>query len=146
MYICAGELCLKRSREEELAALLERAKTSGLKEDALNADDYAAGCTRLERRLSDLSLSRQLPYQLCTEIRIMQNTDVVIAQNLQSLYTNAFPLWKSRAVLCMGTGTQRIFDAAMLKETDTALINACDAIINAISLHTEKQKKGFFGS
>lgn len=144
MYIYAGELCLKRSRSVNLNDLLMRAKSSGLREDVLHAQDYEQGCARLEKKLSDLSLSRQLPFQMCTEIRMMQNTDIVFAENLRSLCVNAFPLWKSRIILSYGTGTERYFDPQILKDSNAKLIAACDALIKALSLNRTKRKKGSF--
>lgn len=142
MYIYAGELCLKRSRSENLNELLNLAKKTGLKEDVLHAQDYEANCRRLEKKLSDLSLSRQLPFQMCTEIRVMQNTDLVIAENLRALCVNAFPLWKSRMMLAAGTGIERVFDPQIIEETDRMLKDAADALIRSLSLNKSKQKKG----
>jgi uncharacterized protein YaaN involved in tellurite resistance len=144
MYIYAGQLALDKARREQLNELLKRAEKTGLKEDVLYAKDFSDNCTRLEKKLSDLSLSRQLPFQMCTEIRMMQNTDIVFAENLRSLCVNAFPLWKSRIILSYGTGTERYFDPQILKDSNAKLIAACDALIKALSLNRTKRKKGSF--
>ena len=142
MYIYAGGLALQKGRTVNLAELLKRAEESGLKEDVLIANDYAQSCTRMEKRLSDLSLSRQLPFQMCTQIRMMQNTDVVIAENLRALCANAFPLWKNRMALVLGAGMERVIDPEVIKDTDDKLIQAADALIRTLSINRSKQKKG----
>ena len=143
MYIYAGQLALDKARREQLNELLKRAEKTGLKEDVLYAKDFSDNCTRLEKKLSDLSLSRQLPFQMCTEIRMMQNTDILIGENLRSVCVNAFPLWKSRMILALGTGTERVFDPKLIEETDAKLIETADVLIRSISLNTGR-KKGIF--
>ena len=143
MYIYAGQLALDKARREQLNELLKRAEKTGLKEDVLYAKDFSDNCTRLEKKLSDLSLSRQLPFQMCTEIRMMQNTDILIGDKHRSVCVNAFPLWKSRMILALGTGTERVFDPKLIEETDAKLIETADVLIRSISLNTGR-KKGIF--
>jgi len=145
MYIHAGELALKRCRSQNLNDLLRRAKQTGLQEDALNAKDYDQACKRLEKRLSDLSLSRQLPLQLCTQIRMMQGTDVVLSDTLQSLANNSFPLWKSRMILALGLGEKKVFDEEIIKETDKALNETINAVLKSFQTSKNKQKTNLLG-
>lgn len=145
MYIHAGELALKRSRSQNLDELLKRAKKTGLQEDLLNAKDYDQACKRLEKRLGDLSLSRQLPLQLCTQIRMMQSTDVVLSDTLQSLANNSFPLWKSRMILALGIGEKKVFDEEIVKATDKALNDTIDKVLKSFQTSKQKQKKNLLG-
>ena len=145
MYIHAGELALKRCRTQNLNELLKRAKKTGLQEDVLNAKDYDRNCQRLEKRLGDLSLSRQLPLQLCTQIRMMQSTDVVLSDTLQSLANNSFPLWKSRMILALGLGDRKVFDEEIVKETDRALNDTIDRVLKSFQTSKQKQKKNLLG-
>jgi uncharacterized protein YaaN involved in tellurite resistance len=145
MYIHAGELALKRCRSQNLNDLLKRAKQTGLQEDALNAKDYDQACKRLEKRLSDLSLSRQLPLQLCTQIRMMQGTDVVLSDTLQSLANNSFPLWKSRMILALGLGEKKVFDEEIIKETDRSLSDTISAVLKSFQTSKQKQRTNLLG-
>ena len=60
LYIIAGDEYLKRVREGELKALQDAAAQSGDAMDAQKANDLAAECDRLEKKLYDLKLTRQV--------------------------------------------------------------------------------------
>lgn len=141
MYIYAGQLCLNSTAKTRTDELLKRAQSSGLKEDLLTAQDYQNNCARLERRLSDLSLSRQLPFQLCTQIRMMQNTDAVHAETLHSMCANSFPLFKSRLILALGLGEEKVFDAEIVKESFGGISSTMDSVMRAFVTSKQKQKK-----
>ena len=60
MYILAGKKKLAEVRANELPALIEKAKKSGLPEDAQAAKDLDDMCTRFEKKLYDLELTREI--------------------------------------------------------------------------------------
>ena len=64
MYILAGKKKLAEVRANELPALIEKAKTSGLPEDAQAAKDLDDMCTRFEKKLYDLELTRNVSVQM----------------------------------------------------------------------------------
>ena len=102
MYIIAGKKKLKEAREVELPALVARAKESGLPEDAQKANDYDALCTRFEKKLYDLELTRTISLQMAPQIRLVQNNDTLMAEKIQSTLVNTIPLWKNQMVIAMG--------------------------------------------
>lgn len=53
MYILAGKKKLETERATTLAALREKAQTSGLPEDAQAVNDFEAQLTRFEKKLYD---------------------------------------------------------------------------------------------
>ena len=93
MYILAGKKKLKEARETELAALQEKAQRSGLPEDAQAAKDYAEMCDRFEKKLHDLQLTRTVAMQTGPQIRMIQSSDSVMAEKIQSTIVNTIPLW-----------------------------------------------------
>ena len=102
MYILAGRKKLKEVRENDLPKLVEKAKTSGLPEDAQAANDLEQACVRFEKKLYDLELTRQVSIQMAPQIRMVQNNDTLMTEKIQSTIVNTIPLWKNQIVLSLG--------------------------------------------
>ena len=102
MYILAGKKKLKQVREGELKAAMDKAKASGLPEDAQAARDLADMCDRFEKKLYDLELTRNMSIQMGPQIRLIQNNDTMMAEKIQTSIVNTIPLWKSQMVLALG--------------------------------------------
>ena len=102
MYILAGKKKLKKTREVDLKAAMEKAKASGLPEDAQAARDLADMCDRFEKKLYDLELTRNVSIQMGPQIRLIQNNDTMMAEKIQTSIVNTIPLWKSQMVLALG--------------------------------------------
>ncbi len=102
MYIVAGKKKLKKERETTLVALAEKAKASGLAEDAQAARDFSDLCERFEKKLYDLELTRMISIQTAPQIRLIQNSDTLMVEKIQSTLANTIPLWKSQMVIALG--------------------------------------------
>ena len=102
MYILAGKKKLAETRETELPQLLAKAKASGLPEDAQAARDLEALCDRFEKKLHDLELTRMVSIQTAHQIRLVQSSDTMMVEKIQSTIVNTIPLWKSQMVLALG--------------------------------------------
>lgn len=102
LYIIAGELKLRRLREEELPPLLAKAQETADPADAQAANDFAQLIERFEKRIHDLKLTRVVSVQMGPQIRLMQQNDNVLAERIQSTIVNTIPLWKSQMVIALG--------------------------------------------
>jgi len=102
MYILAGKQKLQACQETRLAELQERAKNSGLPEDAQAANDYANMLSRFDKKLHDLELTRIISIQMAPQIRLIQNNNALMVEKIQSSIVNTIPLWKSQMVLALG--------------------------------------------
>ena len=102
MYIEAGRLKLRQTRNEVLPELQRRASQTGLMEDAQAANDLANMCGRFEKKLFDLDLTRNISIQMAPQIRLLQNNDQQMAEKIQSTLANTIPLWKNQMVLSLG--------------------------------------------
>ena len=102
LYIIAGEIKLRRLREEELPPLLAKAQETADPADAQAANDFAQLIERFEKRIHDLKLTRMVSIQMGPQIRLMQNNDNVLAERIQSTISNTIPLWKSQMVISLG--------------------------------------------
>ena len=102
MYILAGKKKLEQVRNEELTALIAKAEVSGLAEDAQAAKDLEGLCERFEKKLHDLELTRMISIQTAPQIRLVQNSNTMMVEKIQSTVVNTIPLWKSQMVLALG--------------------------------------------
>ena len=89
--------------------------------DAQKANDLAAECDRLEKKLYDLKLTRQVSMQMAPQIRLLQNNDSLLVERIQSTLSNTLPLWKSQMVLALGL--QHSQDALKAQSAVTNMTN-----------------------
>ncbi len=75
MYVLAGKKKLQEVQEHQLPELEAKAKQSGLAEDAQAVRDLEAMCTRFEKKLHDLELTKTISMQTAPQIRMIQSND-----------------------------------------------------------------------
>ena len=102
--------------------------------DAQKANDLAAECDRLEKKLYDLKRTRQVSMQMAPQIRLLQNNDSLLVERIQSTLSNTLPLWKSQMVLALGL--QHSQDAL---KAQTAVTNMTNELLKR---NAEKLKIG----
>ncbi len=141
MYILAGEKKLQEERTTTLAAMYDKARTSGLPEDAQAANDYAALCDRFEKKLYDLKLTRQISIQMGPQIRMIQNNDTLMTEKIQTSLVNTIPLWKSQMVLALGITHSKQAMEAQRAVTDmtNALLKKNADMLKIATVETAKE-------
>ena len=102
MYILAGKKKLKECEEVILPQLQEKARQSGLPEDAQAVNDYQNMISRFDKKIHDLELTRMISIQMSPQIRLIQNNDTLMVEKIQTSLVNTIPLWKSQMVLALG--------------------------------------------
>lgn len=102
MYIAAGKKKLEDTRNGELVNLQNKAAESGLAEDVQAAKDLAAMCDRFEKKIYDLQLTRTIALQSGPQIRMVQASDTIMAEKIQSTIVNTIPLWKNQMIIAIG--------------------------------------------
>ncbi|MDI9218417.1 toxic anion resistance protein [Clostridium tertium] len=102
MYILAGKKKLQILEKDELPKLQEKAKKSGLPQDAQEVNDFISLCNRFEKKIHDLELTKMISLQMAPQIRLIQNNDSLMSEKIQSTIVNTIPLWKSQIVLALG--------------------------------------------
>lgn len=118
MYILAGRQRLAKARKSELPVLMDKAKETGLPEDAQAVNDMASLCNRFEKKLHDLELTRMISIQMAPQIRLVQNNDTMMSEKIQSTIVNTIPLWKGQMVLAIGINHSREAARAQQEVTD----------------------------
>ena len=102
MYIIAGKKRLEYLRTHDLEDLKQKAAKSGSQEDAQAYNDFANLCSRFEKKIHDLELTRMISVQMGPQTRLLQNNDTQMLEKIQSSLVNTIPLWKSQMVLALG--------------------------------------------
>ena len=121
MYILAGKKKLQKLEKEELPKLQEKAKRSGLPQDAQEVNDFLSLCNRFEKKIHDLELTKMISLQMAPQIRLIQNNDSLMSEKIQSTIVNTIPLWKSQIVLALGVAHST--DAARVQGEVTNMTN-----------------------
>ncbi len=143
MYILAGEKKLAEERSTTLVQLYDKARASGLPEDAQAANDYSAMCDRFEKKLYDLKLTRQISIQMGPQIRMIQNNDTLMTEKIQTSLVNTIPLWKSQMVLALGiTHSKQAMEAqrAVSDMTNSLLKKNAD-MLKMATIETAKESE-----
>lgn len=118
MYIEAGNRKLNKTYTEELPELEKKASESNLPLDAQKVNDLKAMANRFEKKLHDLDLTRLISIQMAPQIRMVQSSNSIMAEKIQTTIVNTIPLWKNQMVLALG-----------VKHTENA-IKAQEAVTN----------------
>ena len=112
MYIVAGKKRLEEFRANEMKAAFDKAEASGLPEDAQAAKDLSDKADRFEKKLYDLELTRNISIQMAPQIRMIQSSNQLMAEKIQTSIVNTIPLWKNQMVMALGIAhTQKAMEA-----------------------------------
>ncbi|MCR4672371.1 MAG: toxic anion resistance protein [Lachnospiraceae bacterium] len=122
MYIIAGKKKLSHIEQVEIPELEKKARESGSQEDAQAVSDLSSMANRFEKKLYDLELTRTISLQMAPQIRLVQNSDVMMSDKIQSTIVNTIPLWKSQMVIALGV--QHSAEAAKAQKEVSELTNA----------------------
>ena len=132
MYIIAGKLRIQELREVELPKMQEKARESGLPEDAQAANDFANMIGRFEKKIHDLELTRTISVQMSPQIRMVQNNDTLMAEKIHSSIVNTIPLWKNQMVMALSLYHS---EQAMKAQREVTNVTNDLLIKNAEALH-----------
>ena len=132
VYIQMGKKKLEEFRAKEIAEAVALAERTGLPEDAQAAKDLNDKADRFEKKLYDLELTRNISIQMAPQIRLIQSSDTVMVEKIQSTIVNTIPVWKSQMVMALG-----IEHSQQAMEAQQAVTNLTNELLkkNADQLH-----------
>ncbi|NSL50989.1 toxic anion resistance protein [Calidifontibacillus erzurumensis] len=107
IFIAAGELKLDELRTKDIPALKQKAETTDDQMVYQDLNDLIQFADRLEKRLHDLKLSRQITIQSAPQIRMIQNMNQALVEKIQSSILTAIPLWKNQITIALTLYRQR---------------------------------------
>ena len=102
MYILAGKMKIEQMKKGPLAEARAKAQQTGLPEDAQVVKDIEDQINRFEKKIYDLELTRTISIQTAPQIRLIQSSDTMMVEKIQSTLVNTIPLWKNQMVLALG--------------------------------------------
>ena len=143
MYLLAGKKKLDQVHSVELPAAQQKAKSSGLPEDAQAANDLSNMCSRFEKKLHDLDLTRMVSIQMAPQLRLVQNNDLIMSEKIQSTIVNTIPLWKSQMVLALGVEHSTQAAKAQREVTDmtNSLLRKNADTLKMATIETQKESE-----
>lgn len=143
MYILAGRKSLSEVRNGKLKDLEEKARVSGLPEDAQVAKDLDSKCSRFEKKIHDLELTRMISLQTAPQIRLVQNNDIMMAEKIQTTLVNTIPLWKSQMVLALGIAhsTEAASAQRQVSDVTNELLKKNAETLHMASVETAKESE-----
>ncbi|WP_156289579.1 toxic anion resistance protein [Oceanobacillus salinisoli] len=107
IYIAAGEVKLEELETTVIPELKRKAELSQNQMDVQEVNDTIQFAERLEKRMHDLKLSRQITMQSAPQIRLIQNTNQALVEKIQSSILTAIPLWKNQIAIALTLLRQR---------------------------------------
>ena len=141
MYILAGKQKLQEVREGKLRQLEATAMRTGLSEDAQAAKDLSDKCSRFEKKIHDLELTRTISIQTAPQIRMIQNNDNVMVEKIQTTLMNTIPLWKNQMVIALGIAhsTEAAQAQRQVNDITNALLKQNAEKLHMASVETAKE-------
>jgi len=119
IYIGAGELRLQELENEVIPEALEEAENSPDQMLVQRVNDLNQFANRLDKRVHDLRVTRQITLQQAPQIRLIQNTNQALAERIQTSINTAIPLWKNQIVISLSLLRKQDAVAAQRKVADT---------------------------
>ncbi|MCU4665935.1 toxic anion resistance protein [Bacillus paralicheniformis] len=146
VYIAAGQLKLEELKHQTIPELKEKSKTEHHHMAVQDVNDMIQFADRLEKRVYDLTLSRQITLQSAPQIRLIQHTNQVLVEKIQSSIMTAIPLWKNQVAIALTLLRQRRAVEAQKKVSATTneLLLKNAEMLKANTIETAKEnERGF---
>jgi uncharacterized protein YaaN involved in tellurite resistance len=107
VYIAAGELKLDELNQSTIPKLKQKAEHTQDQMAFQEVNNMMQFADRLDKRIYDLKLSREITVQSAPQIRLIQNTNQALIEKIQSSIMTAIPLWKNQVAIALTLIHQR---------------------------------------
>ncbi|ALC83242.1 MULTISPECIES: toxic anion resistance protein [Bacillus] len=143
VYIAAGELKIEEIRTKLLPELQKKADSGHDQMAVQDVNDMMQFVDRLEKRIYDLTLSRQITVQSAPQIRLIQNTNQALVEKIQSSIMTAIPLWKNQVAIALTLMRQRSAVEAQkqVSKTTNELLLKNAEMLKANTIETAKENE-----
>lgn len=143
VYIAAAEI-----KRDEIATVIipEMQRKAELSNDQMafqEVNDMGQFLDRLEKRLYDLQLSRQITIQSAPQIRMIQQTNQTLAEKIQSSIMTSIPLWKNQIAIALTLNRQRkaVESQRLVTKTTNDLLLKNSEMLKVNSIETAKENE-----
>lgn len=144
IYIAAGEFKMDQLQNEVIPEVIERARASQNQMEVQKVQDLQQFITRLDKRVHDLRLVRQMTLQQAPQIRMIQDTNQALAEKIQVSIHTAIPLWENQVMLALALLRQQkaVISQRQVSETTNQLITRNSEMLkqNAIDTAHESER------
>lgn len=143
VYIAAAELKRDEIATEIIPALRQQAEQSNDQMAYQEVNDMAQFLDRLEKRLYDLQLSRQITIQSAPQIRMIQQTNQTLAEKIQSSIMTSIPLWKNQIAIALTLNRQKqaVESQKLVTKTTNDLLLKNSEMLKINSIETAKENE-----
>lgn len=143
IYIAAGEVKIEELLTKLIPAAVEKAENSTNQMDVQRVNDLNQFLDRLEKRVYDLKLARQMTIQQAPQIRLIQNTNQALSEKIQSSINTAIPLWKNQIVIALTLLRQKdaVEAQRQVSETTNDLLKKNSELLKTSAIETARENE-----
>ncbi|TMU86970.1 toxic anion resistance protein [Bacillus sp. BHET2] len=143
MYIAAAEVKREEIQHTLLPSLRKKAEETDDELIYQEVNDTMQFLDRLDKRIHDLKLSRQMTIQSAPQIRLIQNTNQALAEKIQASVLTAIPLWKNQIAIALTLLNQQKAVAAQkqVSRTTNELLLKNSEMLKTNSIETAKENE-----
>ncbi|WP_203249236.1 toxic anion resistance protein [Sporosarcina beigongshangi] len=143
VYIAAAELKRDEIANVIIPEMRKKAESSNDQMAFQEVNDMAQFLDRLEKRLYDLQLSRQITIQSAPQIRMIQQTNQTLAEKIQSSIMTSIPLWKNQIAIALTLNRQMkaVESQKLVTRTTNDLLLKNSEMLKINSIETAKENE-----
>lgn len=143
IYIAAAEMKKEEIENVVLPDLKKAAENSNNQMATQDVNDMMQYVNRLEKRIHDLKLSRQITLQSAPQIRMIQSINQTLAEKIQSSILTSIPLWKNQMAIALTLLRQESASKAQQAVTNTTneLLTKNSEMLKQNSLRTAEENE-----
>lgn len=143
VYIAAAEVKKEEILNVTIPEMRRKAEESNDQMAYQEVNDMAQFVDRLEKRMYDLQLSRQITIQSAPQIRMIQQTNQTLAEKIQSSIMTSIPLWKNQIAIALTLNRQQKAVEAQKQVTKTTndLLLKNSEMLKVNSIETAKENE-----
>lgn len=143
VFIAAGELKRTELQTKLIPEASQKAEQSGDQMDLQAVNDLNQFEERLDKRIYDLKLAREITIQQAPQIRLIQNTNQVLAEKIQASINTAIPLWKNQVAIALTLLQQKeaVTAQRQVSETTNDLLKKNSQMLKISSIETAKENE-----
>lgn len=143
IYIAAGEVKVEELLTKLIPEAVKKAENSSDQMDVQHVNDLNQFLDRLEKRVYDLKLARQMTIQQAPQIRLIQNTNQALSEKIQSSINTAIPLWKNQIVIALTLLRQKdaVEAQRQVSETTNDLLKKNSELLKTSAIETARENE-----
>ncbi|WP_153732489.1 toxic anion resistance protein [Sporosarcina obsidiansis] len=143
VYIAAAELKVDEINNTIIPELHRKAELANDQMMVQEVNDMAQFVDRLEKRLYDLQLSRQITIQSAPQIRMIQQTNQTLAEKIQASIMTAIPLWKNQIAIALTLNRQQkaVESQKLVTKTTNDLLLRNSEMLKTNTIETAKENE-----